>query len=376
MTPSIAVLPLRFSSKSLSSKQSMRRQSFITRRQLCSEKPPDADFPPIQSFRDAKLVCVIETSKLWEIAAPIAFNILCNYGVNSFTSIFVGHIGDLELSAVAIALSVVSNFSLVSCWEWRVRWKLYAGKRLERDKWICQEPEIAEISGRFTTQIIPQMFALAINFPTQKFLQSQSKVGIMAWIGWCKDGWRGLSWLAFKDVWPFLKLSFASAVMLCLEIWYFMTIIVLTGHLEDPVIAVGSLSICMNINGWEGMLFIGINAAISVRVSNELGSGHPRAAKYSVIVTSEEMRKAVADLAYLLGINDDSQQFTTGYIRCAVGGGWQAPVAYINLFCYYAFGLPLGFLLGYKTRLGVQGIWIGMICGTSLQTLILLYMIT
>lgn len=68
----------------------------------------------------------------------------------------------------------------------------------------------------------------------------------------------------------------------------------------------------------------------SVRVSNELGSSHPRAAKYSVIITttqslfigiscaivilvtkddfsiiftdSEEMRKAVADLASLLGI--------------------------------------------------------------------------
>lgn len=78
---------------------------------LLGETTGDADFPPIQSFGDAKLVCMVETSKLWEIAAPIAFNILCNYGVNSFTSIFVGHIGDLELSAVAIALSVVSNFS-------------------------------------------------------------------------------------------------------------------------------------------------------------------------------------------------------------------------------------------------------------------------
>lgn len=38
----------------------------------------------------------------------------------------------------------------------------------------------------------------------------------------------------------------------------------------------------------------------------------------------------------------------------AIGGGWQALVAYINLFCYYVIGLPLGFLLGYKTRLGVE----------------------
>lgn len=156
-------------------------------------------------------------------------------------------------------------------------------------KLLGQEPEIAEIAGKFTMQVIPQMFSLAINFPVQKFLQAQSKVGALAWIafgamiihigilylfisvfkwglagaaaaydvsawgislaqvvyvlGWCKDGWKGLSWLAFKDIWGFLKLSVASAVMLCLEIWYFMTIIVLTGHLEDPIIAVGSLSI-------------------------------------------------------------------------------------------------------------------------------------
>lgn len=38
----------------------------------------------------------------------------------------------------------------------------------------------------------------------------------------------------------------------------------------------------------------------------------------------------------------------------AVGGGWQALVAYINLICYYAIGLPLGFLLGYKVKFGVK----------------------
>ncbi|KAL1213599.1 Protein DETOXIFICATION 34 [Cardamine amara subsp. amara] len=450
---------------------------------LIGETTGDADFPPIQNLSDAKFVCMVESSKLWVIAAPIAFNILCNYGVNSFTSIFVGHIGDLELSAVAISLSVVSNFSfgfllgMASALETLCGQAFGAGQTdmlgvyMQRS-WLIllgtsfcllplyvyatpllillgQEPEIAEISGKFTRQIIPQMFALAVNFPTQKFLQAQSRVGIMAWIGfvalslhicilyvfinvfkwgltgaaaafdvsawgiaiaqvvyvigWCNDGWHGLSWLAFKDVMPFLKLSIASAVMLCLEIWYFMTIIVLTGHLEDPVIAVGSLSICMNINGWEGMLFIGINAAISVRVSNELGSGHPRAAKYSVIVAvvesliigvmcaviilitrddfaviftdSEAMRKAVADLAYLLGITMILNSLQPVISGVAVGGGWQASVAYINLFCYYVIGLPLGFILGYKTGLGVQGIWIGMIFGTTLQTLILVYMI-
>ena len=37
----------------------------------------------------------------------------------------------------------------------------------------------------------------------------------------------------------------------------------------------------------------------------------------------------------------------------AIGGGWQGLVAYINLGCYYIFGLPLGYLLGYKFNYGV-----------------------
>lgn len=441
------------------------------------------DYPPVNNFSDARSICFLESTKLWAIAGPIAFNILCNYGINSFTNIFVGHIGDVELSAVAISLSVIANFSFgfllgmgsaleTLCGQAFGAGQVYLlGVYMQRSwiilsatcffilplyifsapvlKLLGQRDDIADLAGKFSIQVIPQMFSLAINFPTQKFLQAQSKVGVLAWIGfvalfvhigelylfisvfkwgtagaaaaynlsawgvalaqvayvvgWCKDGWQGLSSLAFQELWGFVKLSVASAVMLCLEIWYFMTIIVLTGHLDDPIIAVGSLSICMNVNGWEGMLFIGINAAISVRVSNELGSGHPRATKYSVIVTvleslligiifmltimatrnhfaiiftdSKEMQRAVAHLAYLLGITMVLNSVQPVISGVAVGGGWQALVAYINLTCYYIIGLPLGFLLGYKTNLGVEGIWIGMICGTSLQTLILLFII-
>lgn len=443
----------------------------------------EGDYMPVNNFYEAKAVCCKESAKLWAIAGPIAFNILCNYGTNSFTNIFVGHIGDVELSAVAISLSVIANFSFgfllgmgsaleTLCGQAFGAGQVYLlGVYMQRSwiilfvacffilplyifatpvlKLLGQEEEIAELAGEFTIQVIPQMFSLAINFPTQKFLQAQSKVGVLAWIGlvaliihigvlfllinvfrwgtagaaaaydisawgvalaqvayvvgWCKDGWKGLSWLAFRDIWSFVRLSVASAVMLCLEIWYFMTIIILTGHLDDPVVAVGSLSICMNLNGWEGMLFIGVNAAISVRISNELGSGHPRAAKYSVIVTvveslligiffmavvmatknhfaviftdTKEMQQAVGKLAYLLGITMVLNSVQPVISGVAVGGGWQALVAYINLFCYYIVGLPLGFLLGYKAKIGVEGIWIGMICGTFLQTLILLFVV-
>ncbi|XP_064948427.1 protein DETOXIFICATION 35-like [Musa acuminata AAA Group] len=441
------------------------------------------DSPPVRGLRDAWELFGAESKRLWCIGAPIAFNIICLYGFSSSTQIFVGHIGNLELSAVAVALNVISTFSfgfllgMGSALETLCGQAFGAGQvemlgvYMQRSwiilvaaailmcplylfaapllKLIGQQDEIAELAGKFAVSIIPQMFALAINFPAQKFLQAQSKVVALAWIGflvlllhvallalfvfvlgwglwgaaaaydisawlvslaqvayivgWCKDGWTGLSWTAFRDLWAFVRLSFASAVMLCLEIWYMMILTVLTGHLDDAEIAVGSIAICMNINGWEGMIFIGLNAAISVRVSNELGSGRARATKYavavvlvqsfaigllfmttilvtrdyfSVIFTNDKnMQRAVAEIAYLLGITMVLNSIQPVISGVAVGGGWQALVAYINLGCYYIFGLPLGFLMGYLLHWGVQGIWLGMLCGTLVQTLILLFII-
>lgn len=37
----------------------------------------------------------------------------------------------------------------------------------------------------------------------------------------------------------------------------------------------------------------------------------------------------------------------------AIGSGWQAIVAYVNLTAYYLIGLPIGCVLGFKTNLRV-----------------------
>lgn len=128
-------------------------------------------------------------------------------------------------------------------------------------KLLGQIDEIAELAGSFSIWMIPELFAFAVNFPIQKFLQAQSKVMAMAWIsaaifvvhvilswifiikldmglvgaaitlnfawflldvgqlvyilsGSCKDSWTGFSWLAFTELVDFLGLSLASAVML------------------------------------------------------------------------------------------------------------------------------------------------------------------
>lgn len=188
--------------------------------------------------------------------------------------------------------------------------------------------------------------------------------------------------------------------MLCLETWYFQILVLLAGLLDDPEIALDSLSICMSILGWLFMISVGFNAAASVRVSNELGAGNPRAASFSVkIVTMTSFLISVMfGIIIILLRNSISYIFTEGTVVAdavaelspflavsitlngvqpvlsgvAVGCGWQALVAYINVGCYYIIGIPLGCLLGFKFGFGVKGIWSGMLGGTCLQTIILL----
>lgn len=46
--------------------------------------------------------------------------------------------------------------------------------------------------------------------------------------------------------------------------------------------------------------------------------------------------------------------FVFNFLGVAIGSGWQAIVAYVNLATYYVIGLPIGCVLGFKTSLGVD----------------------
>ncbi|MED6122564.1 Protein DETOXIFICATION 21 [Stylosanthes scabra] len=103
--------------------------------------------------------------------------------------------------------------------------------------------------------------------------------------GWCGDTWKGFSFLAFRDLWPVANISLSSGAILCLELWYNTILVLLTGSMENAEVQIDALSICLNINGWEMMISLGFMAAASVRVSNELGRGSSKAAKFSIVVT-------------------------------------------------------------------------------------------
>ena len=44
----------------------------------------------------------------------------------------------------------------------------------------------------------------------------------------------------------------------------------------------------------------------------------------------------------------------TSFTGVAVGAGWQATVAFINLGCYYLLGLVPGGVLGFKFGMGLE----------------------
>ncbi|MBA0873929.1 hypothetical protein Goshw_009338 [Gossypium schwendimanii] len=187
--------------------------------------------------------------------------------------------------------------------------------------------------------------------------------------------------------------------MISLELWYNTILVLLTGNLKNAEVAIDALAICLNINGWEMMISLGFLAAASVRVSNELGRGNAKGAKFSIIMTtltslcigfvlflvflclrgrlayiftsSEEVAEAVADLSPLLASSILVNSVQPVLSGVAVGAGWQRVVAWVNIASYYLVGIPIGVVLGYVWNMHVKGVWIGMLLGTLLQTIVL-----
>lgn len=312
---------------------------------------------------------------------------------------------------------------------------------------LHQPAAISAVAGRYTRWVVPQLFAYAANFPLQKFFQAQSKVWAMTFIsgaglalhvalnyvfvtrlghglfgaamignvtwwiiivaqfaylvsGCFPEAWKGFSVLAFNNLTAFVKLSLASAVMLCLELWYYTAVLILVGLLKNAQLEVDIMSVCINYQLWTLMVALGFNAAVSVRVSNELGANRPKAARFSVIMAvstsaaigavflavflvwrtelprlfsdNDEVVSEAAKLGYLLAATIFLNSIQPVLSGVAIGAGWQTLVAFINIGCYYLVGIPLGVLFGFKLKLGALGIWVGMSIGTLLQTAVLL----
>ncbi|XVF42691.1 hypothetical protein PTKIN_Ptkin01aG0384900 [Pterospermum kingtungense] len=317
-------------------------------------------------------------------------------------------------------------------------------------KLLGQEDEIAEAAGTISLWFIPMLYYMVFGLTIQMYLQAQLKNLIVGWLsaasfvlhlllswllvyklnwgvagamgslnicswamvlgelvfifgGGCPNTWKGFSKAAFFDLLPIIKLSMASGLMICLELWYNAILVLLAGYMKNATIAIAAFSICFNINAWEFMFCLGLFGAAIVRVANELGRGNAKAVKFSIktilgtsmcigivffilclvfggqlsylFTSSEQVAEVMSTLTGLLAISilfNSIQPVLTGV---AIGAGFQATVAIVNLGCYYVIGLPLGAVLGYAINLQVTGLWIGLLGGVALQTSILAFMV-
>ncbi|GFQ05096.1 mate efflux family protein 5 [Phtheirospermum japonicum] len=208
-----------------------------------------------------------------------------------------------------------------------------------------------------------------------------------------------ISMKMFEGIREFFRFAIPSAVMICLEWWSFELVILLSGLLPNPQLETSVLSVCLNTIATLYSIPYGLGAAASTRISNKLGAGKPEGARVSVIalmilaavdaivasaglfasrhvfgyIFSNEKEVVdyvtkMAPLVCLSVIMDTIQGVLSGVAR---GCGWQHIGAYINLAAFYPFGIPIAAALGFWFDFGGKGLWGGILCGATLQTIML-----
>ncbi|CAN6199106.1 unnamed protein product [Urochloa humidicola] len=99
------------------------------------------------------------------------------------------------------------------------------------------------------------------------------------------ETWKGFSADAFKYVLPTVKFATPSAVMVCLEYWAFELLVLIAGLLPNSTVSTSLIAMCSSTEAIAYMITFGFSAAVSTRVSNEIGAGNVERAKNAVSVT-------------------------------------------------------------------------------------------
>ncbi|XP_057834303.1 protein DETOXIFICATION 27 isoform X3 [Cryptomeria japonica] len=378
----------------------------------------------------------LESKKLWRITGPAIMNRVAMYGVPVITQAFVGQIGDLELAAISMIINVIwgFNFGLLLglgsalqtlCGQaFGAQQYTMLGIYLQRSwivvtsfavivlpvyifaspilKLLGQADDIAELTGKVAIWCIPMHFSLVLWWTTTWYLQAQLKNMViaytasvalilhvlMSWVFTVKLGWGlagAVASMNFAWCWPSVTLFFYIICGGCPLTW--------KGFSLD---AFSQLWSYLKLSVSSGIM-------LSVRVSNELGAGNGKAAKFSAVVSattslvigivifvlliifrnsfaslftqSATIQQAVSKLALLLAFTILLNSVQPVLSGVAIGTGKQYIIAYVNVISYFVIGVPLGAILGYLFHLDVMGIWTGMLCGTAVQTAAIMFIV-
>ncbi|GAB4840349.1 hypothetical protein Ancab_021116 [Ancistrocladus abbreviatus] len=323
-----------------------------------------------------------------------------------------------------------------------------------------QDPSISHEAGKFSRCLLPALFGCALLQPLVRYFQTQSliipllvssaaafclhlpicwclvfksrlrhlgaafAVNISIWLNVifmglfmkfspaCSKTRAPVTIIVLTQIPQFFRLAIPSAVMLCLEYWSFELLVLLAGLLPNPKVQTSAL-LALIARSFNNGLFLhslttcgtlytisyGLGAAVSTRVSNELGAGNPEGARTAVhaaiLMALIDMATVTTTLlasrhsfGYLFSKDRQVVEYLTAMTPLVAGTvgldtfhgvltgiargcGWQKIGTYINIGAYYLFGIPISIVLGFVMHFTGKGLWSGVLVGASLQIICL-----
>ncbi|KAF2614534.1 hypothetical protein F2Q70_00010396 [Brassica cretica] len=283
---------------------------------------------------------------------------------------------------------------------------------------LGQDPDISRVAGSYAFWLIPGLFGQAIVIPLTRYLQTQALVLPLLYTA--------VATLLFHVpvCWTMVSVfglgSNGAAMAISVSFWFYALILACyvrfstscektRGLISDDFVSCvkqffqygipSAAMVCFTTAALHYVIPGGVAAAVSTRVSNNLGAGNPRVARLSVLLglclwlvesiffttllftckniigyafsNSKEVVDYVADLAPLLCLSFILDGFTAILNGVARESGWQHIGAWNNVVAYYLIGAPVGVYLAFYRHFNGKGLWSGVVVGSAVQAIVL-----
>ncbi|XP_043859548.1 multidrug and toxin extrusion protein 2-like [Dromiciops gliroides] len=226
---------------------------------------------------------------------------------------------------------------------------------------------------------------------TQAFL-------LFLYVWWKKihvETWGGWSAECFQEWGTFIQLAVPSLLMVCIEWWTFEVGTFLTGMINMTTL--GAQAVIYELSSAAYMVPLSLGMAASFRVGHALGAGsidkawqaavtallYTGICAIAVAVIFAALKNVVAyvftsdkDIVTMVSqlmpifipfhLFDAMAATCSGILR---GLGKQKMGAILNAVGYYVIGFPMGVSLMFATKLGIVGLWSGLIACVFFQSL-------
>ncbi|XP_028126892.1 protein DETOXIFICATION 48-like [Camellia sinensis] len=218
-----------------------------------------------------------------------------------------------------------------------------------------------------------------------------------------KDSWVAPSMDCLRGWSSLLTLAIPTCISVCLEWWWYEFMILLCGLLSNPKATIASMGILIQTTSLVYVFPSSLSLGVSTRVGNELGANRPTKARISTIVSlacaaalggaammfttlmrhrwgkfftkdSEilELTAVALPIAGLCELGNCPQTTGCGVLR---GSARPSIGANINLGSFYLVGMPVAIYMGFVTKMGFAGLWLGLLAAQATCALLMIFVL-